>query len=199
MPRQPGISRSARAPETRYNRGVLKFLPWQKKTPRVALALGAGGARGLAHIPALEALDELGIKPVAIAGASMGAVIGASYASGMSGKDIRDFALDTLRGRGGIARRLVSHQFSRMRAHLRETRSLRGTPMRFDAAAVALDFLPPNLPKTFEELRIRSPWSRPTSGGAKACSIAPGHCCLRLPARWQSPDYYGRSCSTDAC
>jgi NTE family protein len=133
---------------------MLKYLPWRKKPPRVALALGAGGARGLAHIPALEALDELGIKPVAIAGASMGAVIGASYASGMSGKDIRGFALDTLRGRGGIARRLVSHQLGRMRAHLREKRSLRGTPVRFDAAAVALDFLPTNLPKTFEELKI---------------------------------------------
>jgi predicted acylesterase/phospholipase RssA len=107
---------------------VLKFLHWRKKAPRVALALGAGGARGLAHIPVLEALDELGVTPVAIAGASMGAVIGASYASGMSGKDIRAFALDTLRGRGGIARRLVSHQLGRMRAHLREKRSFGARP-----------------------------------------------------------------------
>ena len=54
-----------------------------------ALALGGGGARGLAHIAVIEALDEMGVKPVAIAGTSIGALIGASYASGMSGKDIR--------------------------------------------------------------------------------------------------------------
>lgn len=34
----------------------------------VALALGAGGARGLSHVAVFEVLDELGIKPVAIAG-----------------------------------------------------------------------------------------------------------------------------------
>jgi len=39
----------------------------------VALALGGGGARGLAHIVVAEALDEMGIKPVAIAGTSIGA------------------------------------------------------------------------------------------------------------------------------
>ena len=132
---------------------MLNFFRWRKKTPRVALALGAGGARGLAHIPALEALDELGIKPVAIAGASMGAVVGASYAAGMTGKEVRDFALDKFRGSRSFTRRLVSHQIERMRTHLRETRSIRGTPVRFDAAAVAMDFLPNNLPKTFEELK----------------------------------------------
>ncbi len=45
--------------------------------PTIALALGAGGARGLAHIAVLEAFDELGIKPTIIAGTSMGAVVGA--------------------------------------------------------------------------------------------------------------------------
>ena len=54
-----------------------------------ALALGGGGARGLAHIPVIEALDELGVKPTAIAGTSIGALVGAAYAAGMHGKDIR--------------------------------------------------------------------------------------------------------------
>jgi NTE family protein len=43
-----------------------------------ALALGGGGARGLAHIPVLEALDDLGVKPAAIAGTSIGALVGAA-------------------------------------------------------------------------------------------------------------------------
>ncbi len=43
----------------------------------VALALGGGGARGLAHIAVFETLDEMGIRPVAIAGTSIGALLGA--------------------------------------------------------------------------------------------------------------------------
>jgi hypothetical protein len=48
----------------------------------IAVALGAGGARGLAHVLVVEAFDELGVKPAAIAGASMGAVVGAAWAAG---------------------------------------------------------------------------------------------------------------------
>jgi NTE family protein len=57
--------------------------------PRIGLALGGGGAKGLAHILMLETLDELGIRPHLIAGSSIGAIIGALYAAGLSGKEIR--------------------------------------------------------------------------------------------------------------
>ncbi len=50
--------------------------------PRVALALGSGGARGLAHIGVIEVLQEAGFEIVAVAGSSMGAVIGGIYALG---------------------------------------------------------------------------------------------------------------------
>jgi len=60
------------------------------KDMKMGLALGGGGVRGLAHISVLETLDDLGIKPSIIAGTSMGAIIGALYASGMSGKEIRE-------------------------------------------------------------------------------------------------------------
>jgi NTE family protein len=56
---------------------------------RIGLALGGGGAKGLAHILILEKLDELGIRPHVIAGTSIGAIIGALYAAGLSGKEIR--------------------------------------------------------------------------------------------------------------
>jgi len=59
------------------------------------LALGAGGANGLAHIPVLETLDELGQRPSRIAGSSIGAVVGALYASGMSGQEIRALVLES--------------------------------------------------------------------------------------------------------
>jgi len=58
--------------------------------PKIGMVLGAGGAKGIAHISMLEALDELGITPHRIAGSSIGAVIGMLYASGMSAKEIKD-------------------------------------------------------------------------------------------------------------
>jgi len=64
-------------------------LAGQTTEPKIGIALGSGGAKGLAHILMLEAFDELGIKPHIIAGTSMGAVIGSLYASGLTGKDIR--------------------------------------------------------------------------------------------------------------
>jgi NTE family protein len=48
----------------------------------LALALGGGGARGLAHIAVIEALDDIGIRPVAIAGTSIGAAIAGVFAAG---------------------------------------------------------------------------------------------------------------------
>ncbi len=57
---------------------------------KIGLALGGGGARGLAHIPMLQVLDELGIRPHCIAGTSIGAIIGAIYASGVSGSTMRE-------------------------------------------------------------------------------------------------------------
>jgi len=58
---------------------------------KIGLALGGGGARGLAHLPVLEVFDELGIKPAAISGSSIGAIVGALYASGISAGDIRKY------------------------------------------------------------------------------------------------------------
>jgi len=76
--------------------------------PSVGLALGGGGARGLAHIPVLEAFDELGLKPKIIAGASIGAIIGAAYASGMEARRIRSHADEVLGRWTDIARHLFT-------------------------------------------------------------------------------------------
>jgi NTE family protein len=53
-----------------------------KRRIRVALALGSGGARGYAHIGAIEVLEERGFEIVTVAGASMGALVGGLYAAG---------------------------------------------------------------------------------------------------------------------
>ncbi|HXV39370.1 MAG TPA: patatin-like phospholipase family protein, partial [Steroidobacteraceae bacterium] len=52
--------------------------------PRIGLVLSGGGARGLAHVGVLKVLEEHRVPIDAIAGTSMGAVIGGLYASGMT-------------------------------------------------------------------------------------------------------------------
>lgn len=51
---------------------------------KIGLALGAGGSRGVAHIGVLKALEEEGIRPDYISGCSMGSVVGACYANGVT-------------------------------------------------------------------------------------------------------------------
>jgi NTE family protein len=57
---------------------------------RIGVALGAGGARGLAHIVVLRAFEELGVKPSIVSGTSIGAVIGAGLAAGLSTSEMKD-------------------------------------------------------------------------------------------------------------
>jgi NTE family protein len=89
--------------------------------PRIGLALGGGSARGLAHIAMLEVFDEMGLKPSVIAGCSIGALIGAGYASGMTAKEIREHALLVLSNRMGAAKYL----FGAKRARISDLLSLR--------------------------------------------------------------------------
>ena len=58
-------------------------------SPTIGIAFGAGGARGLAHLLMIEALEELGVKPSIISGSSIGAVVGAFYAAGFNSKEMR--------------------------------------------------------------------------------------------------------------
>ena len=73
---------------------------------RIGLALGGGGARGVAHIAYLKALDDMGVKPSVISGTSSGAIAGALYAGGMKPDEIMDSLrrLISLRGSraGGV-------------------------------------------------------------------------------------------------
>ena len=62
-------------------------------TPKLGLALGGGGARGLAHIGVLRVLEREGIAADLITGTSMGGLVGALYASGMSLDEIETHML----------------------------------------------------------------------------------------------------------
>ena len=61
--------------------------------PQVALVLGSGGRRGFAHAGVLRALEAGGIKPDLIVGVSIGSIIGALYAGGMSAAEVEQLAL----------------------------------------------------------------------------------------------------------
>jgi NTE family protein len=62
--------------------------PGEGSRPRIGLVLSGGGARGAAHIGVLKVLEENHVPVDAIAGTSMGAVVGGLYASGLSARDI---------------------------------------------------------------------------------------------------------------
>ncbi len=72
--------------------GAGRSLNAQQCNARTALVLSGGGAKGIAQIGVLRVLDSLGIHPDLIVGTSMGAVVGALYASGYSGRELDSLA-----------------------------------------------------------------------------------------------------------
>jgi NTE family protein len=116
-----------------------------------ALALGGGGARGLAHISVLEALDEMGVRPAAIAGTSIGALIGAAYAAGMSGKAIRRHVIGLAHNRGEVVRRLIAARAGTF-ANLFAVGF--GSATLIDAEKFCAQFMPPEIPDEFADLQI---------------------------------------------
>ncbi|BCJ85138.1 patatin-like phospholipase family protein [Effusibacillus dendaii] len=65
--------------------------------PKIGLALGAGGARGFAHVGVLQVFEENGIPVDALAGSSMGSLVAAFYASGMETKYMEMLAVNLKR------------------------------------------------------------------------------------------------------
>lgn len=118
----------------------------------VALALGGGGARGLAHIAVLETLDEMGVRPVAIAGTSIGALIGAPYAAGMSGADIRKHVTALARDRASLFGKLIAARSGESIGSLIAS-GLRSATL-IDAEKFCAQFLPDRVPDKFDALQI---------------------------------------------
>ena len=118
--------------------------------PSFAIAFGGGGARGLAHIHVIEALDELGIRPVAISGSSIGAIMGAAMASGMSGREIHEYACSIL-GRGTT---IASRMWQARPESFAEVMQDGIRVSQFNILRILKAFLPPNIPASFEELGI---------------------------------------------
>ncbi|HET9736178.1 MAG TPA: patatin-like phospholipase family protein, partial [Burkholderiales bacterium] len=108
------------------------------------MALGAGGARGWAHIGVIRALAEAGVKPDVVSGTSMGALVGAAYAAGelerlegwaksLGRKDVLGLMDFTLRG--GLIRGVKLFDFFRARVADRDVAALQ---LPFGAVATEL-------------------------------------------------------------
>lgn len=125
--------------------------PRHSGRPRIGLALGGGGARGIAHIHALHAFDDLGIKPHRIAGTSIGALIGAAYAAGMPAGVIEEFVVDTLGNKRLVAGRLWRTRPASFAQFMADGGVRLG---QLNAERVVGAFLPLELPSRFEDLSI---------------------------------------------
>lgn len=121
--------------------------PTSQAPPRIGLALGGGGARGLAHIHVIAALDDLGLKPAAIVGTSIGAIFGAAAAAGLAGADIAELTLAAL-GRPAEVWSKIWRLRPRHIGHVLEAIPL------FDPQATLEAFLPAAIPADFAELAI---------------------------------------------
>ena len=125
--------------------------PTPHEKPTVALALGGGGARGIAHILMLEVFDELGIRPTVIAGTSIGALFGAAYASGMTAKQIRAYTEETLERRFDLMRQVFAARSEPVQMLLRVL------PIRTSliSSSALLDLVfPGHVAKNFADLKI---------------------------------------------
>ncbi|MEO1719515.1 MAG: patatin-like phospholipase family protein [Pseudomonadota bacterium] len=121
------------------------------QSPRIGLALGGGGARGLSHIAFLEAFDELSLKPSVIAGTSIGAIFGAAYASGLTATQVRELTLETLGSRMSLIRQMFNVRSEPI------GRLFRVLPRRtalLNPQAVVDLVLPTRIAPTFEQTNI---------------------------------------------
>lgn len=117
--------------------------------PRIGIALGGGSARGLTHIPYIEAMDELGLKPAVISGTSIGALIGAGWAAGMTGKELREHSYEVLGTMRTIATKLWATQIRGIGGILKN-----GISMQLDATSIVDAFIPQGFPLEFKELKV---------------------------------------------
>ena len=150
----------------------------------------AAARAGIAHIAVLEALDEMGMRPAAIAGTSIGALIGAAYAAGMSGKEIRRHVIALAHDRSEVLRRLIA---ARAGTFANLFSSGFGAATLVDAEKFCAQFLPDAVPEDFGALKIpltviASDLYRRRAGGV----LVRARCGPRSPPRSRCRPWCGR-------
>ena len=73
----------------------MTFSHGQNQRPKIGLVLSGGGAKGIAHIGVLKAMEEAGLTPDYITGTSMGSIVGGLYSIGYSADELEEFIINT--------------------------------------------------------------------------------------------------------
>ncbi|AQX27497.1 MULTISPECIES: patatin-like phospholipase family protein [unclassified Bartonella] len=117
---------------------------------KIGLAFGGGGARGLGHLPIIGALKDLGLKPNAVAGSSIGSIVGAGVASRMTETDWKEYCLSTFSNSSDILKRLWSLMPTSWKEFWESSLNL----FQFNLELILENFLPLNFPRDFCALEI---------------------------------------------
>lgn len=130
---------------------------------KLGIALGGGGARGLAHIGILEILGKSGLPVDVISGTSMGAVIGALYAAEANGRTVEKKLAEFIssapvkEAAAYFSQKVSSRPFGKILSAAKQffimNRAVTGPSIISDDQAAGI-FSELQLPETFEELKI---------------------------------------------
>jgi len=120
-----------------------RFVQPTGSKPKIALVLGSGGPRGFAHIGVLKVLEDAGLHPDLIIGSSVGAMVGALYASGISARELEQMAyrikviefFEVGMLGGGLSSGLMTQHY--VNEHVKD-RTIEQLPIAFAAAATRL-------------------------------------------------------------
>ncbi len=117
---------------------------------KIGLALSGGAAYGFAHLPVLQAFEDMGVRPSVLAGTSMGAIGCASFAAGYSAQDMLEHTQEVFALRSALFKRLPRLLPTHLKASLQDW-----NPLSLDPYAVLDEFMLP-VPESFEALDIET-------------------------------------------
>jgi NTE family protein len=151
LPLAASVAACSIAPDYDHNGDdAPRFEPAQVRPARMAWVLSSGGPRGFVHVGVLKALEELGLQPDLIVGGSVGALVGALYASGTRASHLETMALDlgvtdmgrlAVVGEGRFAGTPIAELINREVAN----RPIEQLPARFAAAVIVRETRQPML------------------------------------------------------
>lgn len=118
--------------------------------PRIGIAFGGGGAKGFAHVHAIKAFDELGVRPAQIVGASIGSIMGAGMAAGMTGAEIEAHSMTAF----GQSTEVLSRIWQMRPKALSDVFGPHNRFGQLTGMRVLSSFMPEDMPKLIEDLKI---------------------------------------------